>query len=789
MYKVAIVSSENEMLRFEWADVRHMLRGDAFKDYIFDMYIADNINDLFYKLRQKVYDSVVFTTNSCNEKPVYNALIANKNVIEEFIKMGHGIFISLQIHVAAENGNMDFLPDEFSYRSVKRNASEGELSKFNFHNHDILEYIEDVSCDEISERCINNQFVSSHYIAYIEPNEPAKYDVVIEDKDYEDRPVLLCSQGNNNKIVISTMVIDWQEHKDLFVNIVKYVTEGVQTVALIGKNCSHSIYFDYLKEVMGYSKIAYKEYRICSGKKYCQYCDEDYSFAPRLDNDRYNYEKPDGCGNIQEIVKTLDRKLFKHTLYITDPDWNEKEINVLWEKLKTNSKVVHLLFFADIAGVKNVTDFTNRSDIVQMESDVCAWIHRGFDDQKGRWQNSFWATCDVIEMFDTLNQDVSLYVDSIINGLRKNLRNNSYDSVVSPTCALLKLFFKFKGKEDEQYKKTLNWINTKIENASSFEKLTICNTFFELGENMPETIINEIEQYLESIYNQGNDDDSDMNILRNCQFYLYKKDIEHLRGWLSKLLLLQGEDGSWVNCSRTGKIIRFLIRHRDWFSATGLMRLPDIKDMDSRIFHGVSYLISTYNNDECNWNSDIPSTAAAISALAEFENIIEYPIDKIVNQISYGQKSAQVEETKNSLLKSLLELRTILTKQIKSLTEEKQTVSELKKQNRELTELSQTQEQDRNNILETLKKLNKASRKKTRICIWTALTAFILVAFFVWFIISLYTKNIQSSSNLLLDLGIFFIKDAWPFIFAILGYPLSAFVQISMEKLMGEKKE
>jgi hypothetical protein len=661
MYNIAIVSSENEMRRFAWADVRPMLKSRHFDDnYNFDIFSSQNIYDLVGFLEKDYYDSIIFTTNSCNETVTIDELRSKRfiNAIDKFLSDGKGIFISLQMHIARDHVVSGFLPEIYEYKSIKTD-NECDVKLLYNSRHIITHILEAVSLEDIELHCKTNQFVDSRYTAYIEPLSENKYETILCNDDSENnRPILMCSHGKNNRVVISTMVLDWQEHKALFCNIVKFITEGRPLISFLVKNCSQSAYFNYLKEVMWYKKIGFKEYNICDSLPLCQ-----HGFI--IGDHKQNSSFPN-CESTINLIKSRIDFIGKHSIYITDPSWTESENQELWNKIKSSENVTHLIFFAKIANEETIIEFENYSDVAKMELDVCTWLHCQFNDDNGRWQDSFWATCDVIDLFFTLKKPLDPYKDSIIRGLQKNTKHNSYDGVVSATCALLKMIFNFYGKEHSLYVNILGWINSKIETASIIEKITIISTFRELVETMKneQELINQSNQVLDTNFDNGLDNKNEIAILRNCKFYSCIEDYNRLKKWLVRLIILQNTSGAWMNVSRTGIIAIFLLHNRQIFIENMFYQDSVLKDLDYAIFHAISYIYAEYNKSTFNWNKDIPTTAVAIQALHEFDSIIKYPIDKIIDRVLGKKTDLSDYEAKIPVLESsLLSIRKKLSDQ------------------------------------------------------------------------------------------------------------------------------
>ena len=71
MYRIALIQNESEMMRYSWADIRPMVERLG---YGFDGFTAENIEDLYPRLKTDQYDAIIIASNACNDKAVRESL-------------------------------------------------------------------------------------------------------------------------------------------------------------------------------------------------------------------------------------------------------------------------------------------------------------------------------------------------------------------------------------------------------------------------------------------------------------------------------------------------------------------------------------------------------------------------------------------------------------------------------------------------------------------------------------------------------------------------------------------
>ena len=119
------------------------------------------------------------------------------------------------------------------------------------------------------ERCCSgekNQFMPHKYRYILSPNIKSSYDIIYEDKSYskveadDSRSLLLKSRVGNERLIISSVVLDWSEHLEQLANILIYITEGINQFAFIYKSFAINKRFSRYINKAHDQKMALKQY-------------------------------------------------------------------------------------------------------------------------------------------------------------------------------------------------------------------------------------------------------------------------------------------------------------------------------------------------------------------------------------------------------------------------------------------------------------------------------------------------------------------------------------------------
>lgn len=726
MYRVAIIQNESEMLRSGYANIILKLnRVERLSRYSFELFNVVNIQNLFTSgdNHLKNFDSLIITTNATSDKFVLTVLQQNKKSIEEFVSCGKGIFISSQKKLSTANfnpkgdeGKTKFLPDLYEFYTVERpkiekDSGEGQISIYNNEDHILLQYPKKVTAEKTKEHCENNEFKKHLYRSHVIPNTNSSYIPIFVDTSYEEVPsrslmMVNLVPHNSERIVISTIAIDWEFHENLLTNLISYITEGLPKVAFIGNaNVKHGD-FDFLLTSARLSKIAHETY---------------------------------------DDVTTIKKELFLiHNTYIFSSEWDEQYISTFLRNINSSGintpvgkkSYVRVYYFKKIDNILTLTQYSNFSTIDLMIDSSILWINSKFSG--GMWGNSFWITHDILIMMHDIGIDIETYITPIIKDVRKHYIEFSYDGVIGATSGLLELFFlldsKYKseliteGITTNDLKGMLSWVIEKFNSQAVYDAQTVILT---LNKYHTEIFTNnqyniDIKKYSEmlnivcgSFYSKNADIEkySEIDLCRYISICLICRNKEHeivkLLGILKKN---QAPNGKWTNTGRTAHVLVFLLKN---FSKLIGITNADI-NIDDMIYNGILYLRAEYNWESSNWGNDLQATAKAIHAIGlynkqnkystqDFFKTLEVESDKIYSATVIHNVSESMRLLRHQSNDMLLKIETLIATNLKNQNE-----IEAHKQNIEVFELYEN---------ETVKEVIRA-RTVATICA-TLLIAFV----------------------------------------------------------------
>src|SRR5207245_9366690 len=127
-----------------------------------------------------------------------------------------------------------FLPSYYEFSNVERTKDEHDsgIGKISVHsegkNNLLLEYPEQVTATMVSQKCENNEFRRHFYRSHLLAKSTGSYIPLLVDTSYSepDSRILLMMERVSQKrerIVISTIALDWELHKELLTNIIIYL--------------------------------------------------------------------------------------------------------------------------------------------------------------------------------------------------------------------------------------------------------------------------------------------------------------------------------------------------------------------------------------------------------------------------------------------------------------------------------------------------------------------------------------------------------------------------------------
>lgn len=720
MYRVAIIVNENETLHSAYANTESILKkalnkvysDEIDKIYSFEIFDKFTISTLFEKGSSNIFTfhSIFIATNACNNIEIYKELVKNVNIIAQYIDDGrgncHGLCISNQQKLGASEDAakfVGFLPDLFTYKLIKRNekkSSDGIISINNYTDW-VVNFPLKINNDIIEKCCSgeNNQYMPHKYRYIIHPNIKSSYDVIYEDKSYSEneknssRPLLLKSRVGNERLIISSVILDWSEHLEQLANILVFITEGIKQFAFIYKSSSIN-------------------------KRFSRYINKarDYNIALKQYNENELLQVLNG------IKGEKDFPLYPHNIFVFSNEWSEKEVGDLWSQfsMAIEKDLIFYRIADDNPNKKNeltlVSLFSKSIKNSHIFLSAEEWLVANYITSK--WRKSIWTYEYILNLYDNLSFNTKGYIIPLYNEIighykikeendelassnnyldLSKLKNakpfedltfQSYDNVFNSTCSccnvLAKLYslcsknnineFVENGQKintsvfREESKKCGNWILYKL-NSIEYSKriswqdcLMAFVSLYESGyinyiknnnNDLFEVLIEELKNCCSNFdrlfltldritYNV----EPSITLVDLCKILKFLYVVNEVLPYSlecekfalaieKKLFIEQRYNGAWKNLSETSEIsIALLSRLKySWnFKVT--------EDYELMINRAVNYMQNNFDYDKNCWLEDENTTAKALTAILFYDEIFNFAFDDfLVDLINTTNKS------------------------------------------------------------------------------------------------------------------------------------------------------
>ncbi len=650
MYRIAVIENETELQRYGHANVLRNLTkainkySTESKYYKFYSYTSANINQLLSMDGSlTAFDAIFISTNACSDEVVYKYLINNSDLIINFIENGCGIYIGYQkklnesltnIHSVDEFQNLVsdskkispfvFLPQSYRYRLLEEYALEESEDKASsvFRTKDSWEgdiFVEDKSrmesvllypnaifnSNSILKRCRKNEFSNHLYKSSIYAPSGSFKTLLYDNSPDDSRKRVLLAKAiarKNERIVISSMALDWENHDELLANIIEYIAKGSPKHAFIaGTKDEKNSDFNYLVNSAIISKTPCALYK-----------------------------------NTAEISSTMQTI---HDVYFFSPTVLENDVIAFWNKLKKQTgskKIYHLLSHESQDDELVLKQYSNSSSLDVLKNRAQIWLDAYFaNSNKGFW-DGFWVTYDVLLMMRAADMEYDHYLNRVYDEMVKHRKTNgSYDNLIGCTIGMLFLLYIFWSDKESEIKETQDWIISKIFPTNStatevmpisdYEKESFLLSFYELSllpqKNNYDIIdfntkrfTDLIEQtYKNIVVPQSNGlNCTEIELCRHLQFCLYfKKPYDEI---LSAIMQKRDAEGKWIGIGRTSGVLISLL------SVLNRDEIID-KNLNKKCEESINYILSQFNSVNGSWNDLVLDTARSIHALALYDKL------------------------------------------------------------------------------------------------------------------------------------------------------------------------
>lgn len=647
MYRVAVVQNQSESLRAGYADVARNFRTDlGMSDYEFVPFDGSNIAALFTTgspWALESYDTLFVSTNAASDTKTRTALKDNIASIDRFLRAGGGLYLGYQKKMSVESDASiaeALLPDPYRVTMRNRPSSEPDSSTGNISiaarsPHAVGSFLLLNSPHEVTEElilthCRENDFKSHVYRAVLVPANEAAFDTVLVDRSYDAaRRLMLVNRSSiaGERVVVSTIVVDWENHRRLLENILRYITEGVPRVALIARSRSDDRDFDFIRSTAKLLRVANRQYRSLS--------------------------VPDEFAGI-------------HDVYVVSAKWPQVEVEHFWNSVRGPKPLTvqpaeafrRLYHLGDPErGSTSLTRYVNYTSIDVVANDALLWLEQQF--KGGFWAGGFWNTHDVLLMMDGLGLDVSAYLASVLSDIEPHLRPGGYDAVMGPSCGLLSMLNRLSIKYEEQLSASgfgterraqiASWILNNLEGQSDMARQVAANALFgrggdsvlaalrDKGHGDAITALKGIVRNGLNVPRERMASLSEIELVRLVHLTYRERALETVcTAAVLELRERQDNAGLWGSVGRTAHIITSMLEIEDLQQA-----LAKVPDWEEAVARAVESLRGSYNPELSSWGGIIQDTAMSVHALGLYRSRYNVESQEIFETVEMDTRLSQ----------------------------------------------------------------------------------------------------------------------------------------------------
>ena len=761
MHRVAVIQNQSESLRAGYADVaRNFNQRLRLEDYEFTYFDGANIAFLFEPSSPYYmdgFDAIFVSTNSTSDAITRKVLEDNVSHLDEFFRSCKGIYLGYQKKMSRTSAGTEafggLLPEPYRISMINRPKSEpdssvGKISISVPPRHWaggflLLNSPHEVSEELIMSHCRENDFKSHVYRAVLDPENEAAFETVLEDNSYGDlRRLMLVNRStiSGERVVVSTIAVDWEGHWRLLENIIRYITEGAPRVAFIEQPQETDLGFEFIRSTAKLLRVTNRQYS--------------------------KLAVPEEFAGI-------------HDVYVVSSKWPMENVETFWRTVSgpkahyvqpasSFRRLYHL--GSPAQGCTSLTRYVNYTSIDVVINDALLWLEQQF--RGGFWAGGFWNTHDVLVMMDALDLDVKNYLPGVLKDIGPHLSPGGYDAVMGPSCGLLNLLNRLSIKYEadleaggfsvERRSQIASWILDNLEGQSDVARQVAARSLFGKGG----------EPVLAALRASGRDDAinalrgiirnglnvaieriqslSEIDLVRLVQLTYSVPALESvLTASMEELKKRQDSSGLWGSVGRTAHILTSLLEIE-----TAKSKLPMDAEWDETVSRAVEALRGNYDPKTRSWGDIIQDTAMSVHALGLYRSRYDVESQELFETI---EADARASKGASSVGRARIDLGELFAR-------------ELRREDN-LRELKRETEKSRLQAKSVSQMLTKARRKAAIFQIMGG-ASFLL---FLALVVSFWFSELQALKNVLTSTG------------SILGLVVGAIIAVPVTLLLSPR--
>jgi hypothetical protein len=599
-YRVGVVQNENELLRYSYADVRHLLTEF---EYDISYYTAENIHGLRVDLRR--LDGLMIATNACNHPAIKEWFEEEGQELSQVVSSGKlGLLVLFQMALSDErhSGPFPFLTEPFEISGQK--AVSGDMGKGRLlrapgaDSHPVLSQPYRIDFTALTSHCQENPNVPGICWGHLTEFSSGSFQelVTFEDAKGAHKTMLVASSDPAGpRVVLSSLVLDWQRHDRLFSNCVRYAVEGAHPVAILRRRGIDSFELDLAEHVLRERKVPIAHY-------------------PSDDIGSWN-EPPLNYGAI-----------------LLDPSWPDTDIDDFVGSIVSAQKHPPIYFFKRLSsGRLAAASISCDNDFGVTSTAALVWLQAQY--RGGLWDDSFWSTVDVLGFFDEVGVNLETYREGILGAIATHIQpDGSYDDVFGATCALLSVLSWLRVK-DQWYGNALVWIQDRLPRQNLYNRATAIDLLTRIQPDaLPEP---EIARVRQAIVQNASSWAPGLETLRYMRTLVAIREFDQAQRHVEKLQPAAVGKPEWLTVFGAADTVGILLevyRHASKVDTS----------VKRHLFSGLAYLLDEHDRDTGSWRQQTAATAKAAQVIARFSEIVDPAIGESLLSIA-DRRSRRVD--------------------------------------------------------------------------------------------------------------------------------------------------
>lgn len=624
------------MAHYGYADARPLL-----DHYPYRPFTGDNIAELSTAMDRCQVDAVILGSNALNDRDILRTVQTPEFAVclARFLDTGRGLLCLQQLGLAMRKGpTLSFLPDPLNaIRPVVLPPNGAGLTQerlafgSGMSSHVAMTYPHELEPESIGAHARSFQSLPGLYWHYWDQLDAAEWDnLLIDPSSVEVRTLVASSrESSQRRVVVSSLPLDWQGHREAFGNLLIYAAEGRHSIATVFEGGADET-MEYLEENLTTRRIPFGRYAIPDD-------------APRL---------------AQKIRQGV------HSTVIVAPRLSLDDLPAvvtaeLGPAVKRGAlRVLDLQAGAfDTRAVKIISrERQPRQLLQQTELQMHVEMRGGYID------DSFWSHVEALQGLEQLSERTANYeplLEPAWQITRNHDRHGSYDEIFGPTCAYYWFRARFRGVSSPEAQETAAWLRRVLHKYYPHERALAYVTFASFDQLLP-TEVADLEKILTELQPASLSENELVLYLRAAFTLGSRTDV--LPALTTALINRSGKDGIWLDLATTAAIASVLQDAGDALDRTE--DLAEIRaDIEQSVLAAIVYILRRLALSEASpgeysypWEGKASTTIKCLQAWLKFDTRQDLPLYEMLGILDQANITARRSAARADALSVLRDL-------------------------------------------------------------------------------------------------------------------------------------